>query len=121
MGGYGLRSLYAMYQALLCKWLWRFGEEVGSLWRCVVPAKYWASNDWFPYFPSGTYGCSPWRGIVNYLPLFRRSLSYEVGDGRCIKFWDDVWCGERPLREEFLDIFALAMDSSSMVSVNMVI
>lgn len=59
MGGCGLHTLHAMNQALLCKWLWRLREEVGSLWRNVVAAKYGMSNDWFHVSPRGTYGCSP--------------------------------------------------------------
>lgn len=30
-GGASLRGLEAMNKALLCKWLWRFGNEEGSL------------------------------------------------------------------------------------------
>lgn len=32
-GGLGIRRLKQMNQALLGKWLWRFGEEPASLWR----------------------------------------------------------------------------------------
>lgn len=43
-------------------------------------------------------------------------LGYEVGSGRQIKFWSDAWCGERPLKLEFLDIFAMAVDSDAVVA-----
>lgn len=35
------------------------------------------------------------------LNMFKGSLAYEVGDGRHIKFWEDVWCGVRALKAEF--------------------
>lgn len=51
--------------------------------------------------------------------MYKSGLGYEVGDGRCIKFWEDVWCRERSLREEFSDIFALASDLGSSVAAKM--
>lgn len=70
-GGTGIRSLHNMNQALLCKWLWRFGENEESLWKSVVVARHGAINDWIPSASEGSLGCSPWRGILKHLPLFR--------------------------------------------------
>ena len=36
---------------------------------------------------------------------FSKFLRYDVGDGTRVKFWDDVWCRDCPLKEEFLDLF----------------
>lgn len=56
---------------------------------------------------------------MKLLPLFSSGLSYEVGDGHRIKFWDDIWCGERPLKEVFLEIYLMSEDPSSYVILNM--
>lgn len=44
-GATGIQSLHIMNQALLCKWIWRFGESEGCLWRRVVAARHGAIDD----------------------------------------------------------------------------
>lgn len=53
---------------------------------------------------------------MNHLGMFNQGLSYVVGDGRQIKFWEDMWCGERSLKEDFLEVYTLAMDQNSNVA-----
>jgi len=38
-GGLGIRSTKSI-NILLTKWLWRLGNEEGSLWRNVIASKY---------------------------------------------------------------------------------
>lgn len=59
-GGAGLRGLEAMSKALLCKWLWRFGDEEGSLWKHVVSTKFEIEDGWDLMHHQGSYGRSPW-------------------------------------------------------------
>ena len=40
MGGLGIRSVVSFNQALLGKWLRRYGHEVTHLWRRVISTKY---------------------------------------------------------------------------------
>ena len=40
LGGLGIRSVASFNQALLRKWLWRFGHEVTHLWWRVISTKY---------------------------------------------------------------------------------
>ena len=39
-GGLGIQKIGLFSQALLEKWLWRFGNEVTRLWRQVIASKY---------------------------------------------------------------------------------
>ena len=40
MGGLGIRNVVSFNQALLGKWMWRFGHEVTHLWQRVISTKY---------------------------------------------------------------------------------
>ena len=40
IGGLGIRKIGLFNQALLGKWLWRFGKEATHLWRQVIATKY---------------------------------------------------------------------------------
>lgn len=50
---------------------------------------------------------------MTHLHTFRRGLAFEVGDGRWVNFCEDIWCGERHLKLDFPDIFALAINPSA--------
>uniref|UniRef100_A0A7N2N6C5 non-specific serine/threonine protein kinase n=1 Tax=Quercus lobata TaxID=97700 RepID=A0A7N2N6C5_QUELO len=57
-------NLSTFNQALLGKWLWRFGEEDTHIWRLVVALKY--GEDWGGWSTKhirSTHGCGLWRSI----------------------------------------------------------
>lgn len=43
-------------------------------------------------------------------------MAFEVGDGKRVKFWEDTWCGERMLKNEFADMYGLAIDPKLLVA-----
>lgn len=38
---------------------------------------------------------------------FWKFIRFNLGSGQEIKFWEDVWVGESPLKEEFSGLFSL--------------
>ena len=63
-GGLALRNLRYFNEALLGKWLWRFGYEREALWRRVIRAKYGAEEgDWCSNSILGSYRVSLWKTI----------------------------------------------------------
>ena len=77
--GLGVRDLQLFNKAFLSKWLWRFMNEKGNLWRKVVNIKY--GNDrfgWFPSTPNGSYGYS----LCGYFQRLGEILSTILLRGR---------------------------------------
>ena len=50
------------------------------------------------------HGVSLWKHIRGGSGKFSRNLRYEVGRGFRICFWNDMWCGELPLKEGILAV-----------------
>jgi hypothetical protein len=40
--------------------------------------------------------------------VFSRFVRYKVGDGSKIRFWHDLWYGDRPLKAFFPELFSIA-------------
>jgi len=116
IGGLGVKDLRLFNEALLGKWLWRFLNEKGNLWREVVAIKYGTTNfGWYPSRSNGSYGCSLWRYISEGWESFFRHFSFEVGDGTTISFWHNQWNQEGLLIDLFPSLFALAQDREASV------
>ena len=64
LGGLGIRKLSLFNEALLGKWLWRFGIEEDALWRHVIEMKYgcvW--RGWYTRAVIGPYGVGLWMAF----------------------------------------------------------
>ena len=48
---------------------------------------------------------------------FSKFLRYDVGDGTQVKFWVDVWCRDRPLKEVFPDLYNIRTRDASISEV----
>ena len=42
-----------------------------------------------------------WKEIRKEGILMFNNVSFTVGDGRRVKFWKDIWCGNIPICEAF--------------------
>ena len=118
-GGLAIRNVRRFNEALLGKWLWRFGVVRDTLWRKVVKVKYgsmeggWASN-----LPTGSYDAGLWKFICCGWDKFFRLLKFEVGDGTHIRFWDDVWCMDGTLKAAFPELYRIAWVQAAFVGDN---
>jgi hypothetical protein len=119
-GGLGIRNLRRFNQALLGKWLWRYATEREAYWRKVVEIKYGSmEGDWCTKQVERPFGVGVWKHIRRGWELFSKFIRFEVGDGTRIRFWQDVWCGDQPLKESFPVLFRIARNKEAWVSDHM--
>lgn len=82
----------------------------------MLAAKYGEGDGWNLMVPRGALRHSPWRAIMHHSCEFMGGLEFEVGNGRCMKFWLDSWCDGRTLALDFLDIFSMIVDPNAVVA-----
>jgi hypothetical protein len=116
-GGLAIKNLRRFNEALLGKWLWRFGVERDAFWRKVIIAKYGSlDGGWMSKAPSGPHGVGLWKFIHSRWANFSKLVAFEVGDGSLIRFWDDLWCSEEPLKLAYPELFCIACVQEGPVS-----
>jgi hypothetical protein len=48
-----------------------------------------------------------------------RHIRFDHGDGSKICFWEDIWCGDRALKEAFPGLFSIASYKEASIADNM--
>jgi hypothetical protein len=119
-GGLGVRNLIQFNRALLGKWLWRYAMDREALWRLVVETKYDSTRGgWCSKEVMGTFGVGVWKHIRRGWDKFSTFVRFEVGVGSKVSFWHDIWCGDRPLKISYPDLFSIAQRKDAWVADNM--
>jgi hypothetical protein len=49
-----------------------------------------------------------WKFIRMGWDIVAKYLRFEVGEGSHIRFWHDLWCGNRPLKLCYLALYSIA-------------
>ena len=99
LGGLGIRKVRLFNEALLGKWLWRFGMERAALWRQVIEVKYGCGwGGWCTMPVNGPYGVGLWKNISQ------------------VKFWQDRWCGETSLAISYSELFRFCREQEVSVA-----
>nr|CAN71342.1 hypothetical protein VITISV_002439 [Vitis vinifera] len=116
-GGLGLRHLKDFNNALLGKWLWRFPLERGSFWRKVIVGKFGEKEGgWTTREVRESYGMGLRKGIRKCWEEFFLRTSIHIGNGRCTRFWWDIWVGDSKLKDIFPLLFRMATNNSAVVA-----
>jgi hypothetical protein len=80
-----------------------------ALWRSVIDVKYGSvRGGWCSLPVVGSYGVSVWKFIRRGWDTVAKYLRFKEGDGSHIRFWHDLWCGDRPLKLCYPALYTIA-------------
>ena len=117
MGGLGIRNVVSFNQALLRKWLWRYGHEVTHLLRRVISTKYGeGQGGWSTKICRKTHGRGLWQSINEGWKSFSKHFSFVVGDGTRIRFWHYRWVRVDPLKILYPELYVILADKEACIS-----
>ncbi|RVW32509.1 hypothetical protein CK203_081256 [Vitis vinifera] len=81
---------------------WRFVAERESFWKLIISTKYGEGGGWISCEVREGYGVGLWKEIRKEGVLMFKNVSFTVGDGRRVKFLEDIWCETFPYVRLFL-------------------
>jgi hypothetical protein len=95
----GILNIDVQNQCLLSKWLFKLLNEEG-VWQDILKKKY--MNDKAIGQVQRKPGDSQfWAGLMNVKERFLGFSTFWVNNGRNIRFGEDIWTENRPLKEQF--------------------
>ena len=100
--------------ALLSKWLYRLLTTDGT-WQQIIRNKYlgtkplvqvqWKSGD--SHF---------WASLMKVKRDFLRFGNFVIKDRSQVRFWEDIWLGNSPLREQYPQLYNIVRKKQDMVA-----
>lgn len=96
LGGWSLKNIFVFALALRAKSLWRV-ISVDCIWRSIIKDKYFKGKStlqWLRSSNGGYKGASCiWDGLFTALPVIKRWLVWQPGNGRYIHLGEDPIIG----------------------------
>ncbi|XP_059669320.1 uncharacterized protein LOC132314474 [Cornus florida] len=115
-GGLGIRKIVPFNRALLGRWLWRFGRERHRQWRRVVLCRFGeGSGGWSSLPVTIMGGVGLWKFIRKGWDVCSTLIRFKVRNGRHVRFWEDLWCGDRLLSHSFPRLYSIATNKHVFV------
>lgn len=98
---------------LLSKGIVKLYAEEDDLCSEILKKKYLKQSHFFQTFPAG--GSQFWRGLHSVKSWLWVGSSFKVGSGEKIRFWDDVWWQNCPLKIQVPNIYNIC-DQQDVIS-----
>ncbi|WVZ95111.1 hypothetical protein U9M48_040913 [Paspalum notatum var. saurae] len=113
-GDLGIIDLEIQNKCLLSKWLFKLANEEGT-WQDLVRNKYLKGK------PLGSRTKKPgishfWAGLMEVKQTFLNLGSFVIGDGTQVRFWEDIWCGNCPLKFSYPSLFNIVRKKEATVA-----
>ncbi|KAG8045880.1 hypothetical protein GUJ93_ZPchr0008g13589 [Zizania palustris] len=112
-GGLGFTDTKIMNISLLAKWFLRLlGGQEGACFE-LLRSKYDSGGSYFgKRVQKGSYF---WNSLMKFRMWYQKHCVFLVGDGRRVRFWEDIWVGDFPLRVSFAPLFDICADPGVLV------
>ena len=122
-GGLGIVDIGIKNKALLNKWVLRYGKKPNAMWRVIIASKYGGNfSDLLPFLGLQRRFSGIWKNITKVMGSqdfqvndLSSCVGFSLGDGGCIRFWEDDWIGGIVLKYAFPRIFALSINKLGKV------
>lgn len=104
-GGLGIKDLETMIIALMAKWWWRFFIERNHRWGVFLNALYYHRRK--PLLEGRSFKPYSfwWRCVITTREIVKCGISFSIGDGKRVDFWNDIWCDHLSLHSSHSGIF----------------
>ncbi|GKU89943.1 hypothetical protein SLEP1_g4011 [Rubroshorea leprosula] len=118
LGGLGLRSAKENNQVLISKLGWQLISNQNKPWCRALSTKY-LKGESLIRCPISSTASATWKSILKCRNILQLGLRWRIGDGQRIKFWQDIWVGDKPLYEVALSpVLPALMDTPVSHAIN---
>jgi hypothetical protein len=56
-----------------------------------------------------------WKGVMWASKAVKFGYKWQVGNGKSIKFWEDIWFGNSPLATQFWDLYFVSNQQNKTI------
>jgi hypothetical protein len=110
----GIEVLELKNKCLLSKWLFKLLSEEG-MWQQLLSNKY-LKNKTLSQVEAKPTDSPFWKGLMHVKADFFQRGFFRVGDGKSVRFWEDVWLGDRPLSNQYPALDNIIQHKNVLVS-----
>lgn len=107
-GGLGFSNTRVMNIALLSKWIIKLESGCNDACCKLLRNKYMQEGG---FFQSNARGASQfWKGLYEIKKWLSLGSAYELGNGKSVRFWEDVWLGDTPIKTQYPNLYNICGD-----------
>jgi len=106
-GGWGIPDLSCLNMCLLSSWINRYHLSGNVIWKQIIDHEYNTSDP--NVFCCSEVGVSPfWKGVLWASKAAKLGVSWKIGNGHSVRFWEDHWFGNCSLAIQYWDLYMIA-------------
>lgn len=112
-----ISRLRDIYVSLLCKWLWKLRNEEQKLWKRIFFDKYGKEAcGWVMKSCTKVQGYAFWKSILLHKEVFEEHVTFIVGNGEGVKFWENRWIRKEALKSKFPALYKVSQRKHYMIN-----